>query len=208
MASLLRLKSKESLGSTGSIEGSIQDTVVVVEALDVVLVVLLTVAAGNVALGPLAEASGDLLATLAWVLSVVAVIALVQLSSLTVWGWATVGEEVGVVEAALLLVTLEGVLHTLGGLLESLLEVVLSLPEAEPVVQELARELGQTGQTLERVSWWDLFVVGGGDGQNNGLREVHFSSFSQLLDCDLKPAPPSAIYTTKEDQVLAPPPRE
>merc|ERR1711980_39204 len=181
MASLLRLKSKESLGS-GSIEGSVQNTVVVVEALDVVLVVPLTVAAGNVALGPLAEASGDLFATLAWVRSVVAVIALVQLSSLTVWGWATVGEEVGVVEAALLLVTLEGVLHTLGGVLESLLEVVLSLPEAEPGVQELARELGQTGQTLERVSWWDLFVVGG-DGQNNGLSEFHFSSFSQLLDC-------------------------
>ena len=164
---------KECLGGLG-LEGGAQDTVVVVEALDVVLVLLLTVAPGNVALGPLAETGGDLFDADGWVFSVVSLtVDQIELTSLTVWCWATVGEKVWIVEAALLIVTLEGVRHALGSLLETGLEGVLSLPEAEPFVQDLGGELGQTSQTLEGVSWWDLFVVGDGNGQNNGLSEFH-----------------------------------
>ena len=147
--------------ASGVVELLGQDSVPLVHAVDDVLVVSLTAALGNVALGPLAVASGDLLDTLAWVGTVVTENVIVS-SSLT--GWATVWELVLVVVATSLLTALEVSLHTVSVGLEFSDPIVLSGHEVEPLVQDLLAKVLQFVQTLERVSWWDLLVIGNGNG--------------------------------------------
>ena len=119
-------------------------------------------ALGQVTLGPLAVAGSDLLDTGGRVLTVVSDLEVVIRSSLT-FG-ATVGEEVGVIEATSLVATVEVALHTFGISGEFVLPGINGGNKTEPVVQNLSGELGQTVQTLKWVSWWDFFVLGGGDG--------------------------------------------
>ena len=78
---------------------------------DLILVVLLTGALGQVTLGPLAVASGELTDTFGWVLTVVTV-DILGITSLTLG--ATMGELVLIVETASLVATVEVALHTLG----------------------------------------------------------------------------------------------
>ena len=42
----------------------------------------------------------------------------------------------------------------------------------EPLVQNLGRELGQAGQALQGMARRDLFVLGGGNGKNDGTSEM------------------------------------
>ena len=124
---------------------------------------------GKVSLGPLAEARGDLLDTAEWVrlvvsaeLGVFGFVTTIKRSSLT--GWATVWELVLVVVAASLLTALEVSLHTVSIGLEFTNPIVFSGHEVEPLVQDLLAKVLQFVQTLERVSWWDLLVIGNGNG--------------------------------------------
>ena len=145
------------------------------------LIVLLAIASGNVALGPLAEAGGDLAGALPWVLAVVTV-QVVDVATLALGLGATMGTQFGIVEAALLLVTGEGLLHTVGSLGELGDELVLALPETEVLVQDLLGELDQAVETLERVTWGHLLLVGGGNSEKDGLSEFHLVFWcSQLL---------------------------
>ena len=135
-----------------------------VHAVDLVRVIFLSRALGDVTLGPFAVTSGDLLDTDGGVLTVVSVeVEIIVLTSLALG--TTVGEVVGVVVAASLVATVEVALHTLGVVGELADPGLLRWQEVEPVVQDLGRELGQLGQSLERVSWWDLLVLGGGNGE-------------------------------------------
>ena len=147
--------------ASGVVELLRQDSIPLVHAIDDVLVVSLTATLGNVALGPFAVASGDLLDTLARVGAVVAE-NIVFSSALT--GWTTVGELVLVIVATSLLTTLEVSGHTVGIGLEFTNPVVLSGHKFEPLVQDLLAEELQFLETLERVAGWDLLVlVGGGN---------------------------------------------
>ena len=158
------------LGSVELGQFSLEDTVPLVHAVDDVLVVLLSSALGDVALGPLAVAGGDLLDADGGVLTVVTIPdGVIVRSSLTGLG-ATVGKVLLVVVATSLVATLEVALHTAGVVAEFLNPSLsaVSWQEAEPVGQDLCGELVQPGQTLERVAWWDLLVLGGGNGKKNG----------------------------------------
>lgn len=151
------------------------------EAGDLVLVVGLAVASGNVALGPLAEAGGDLLGALPWVLAVVT-LDILEFTTLAVAVGATMGQVVGIVVAALLLVALEGTLHAVGGVGELGDELVLALPEGELLVQQLGRESDELVEALERVLWWHLLLLGGGNGKKDGWGKFHLVFWgSQLL---------------------------
>ena len=115
---------------------------------------------GEVSLGPLAEARGDLLDTAEWVglvvsaeVSVGFIFTTIFGSSLT--GWATVGELVLIVEAA----SGESGLETSNVVVESS-GPVGGLTLAQVVVAPLTGESVELGQTLKGVSWWDLLVVG------------------------------------------------
>jgi len=119
----------------------------VTEAGDLVLVVGLAVASGNVALGPLAEAGGDLLGALPWVLAVVT-LDILEFTTLAVAVGATMGQVVGIVVAALLLVALEGTLHAVGGVGELRDELVLALPEGELLVQQLNQSTSKSSFPL------------------------------------------------------------
>jgi hypothetical protein len=154
------------------VESLNHEGVVVTETGDLVLMVLLAIASGDVALGPLAEAGGDLLGTLPWVIAVVAV-HIVEVTTLALGLGATMGSQLGIVESAFLLVTGEGILHTVGGLGELGDELVLALPETEVLVQDLLGELDQAVETLERVTWGHLLLLGGGNSEKDGLSEFH-----------------------------------
>ena len=90
---------------------SLEFHVPTVHAVDLVLVVSLAGALGDVSLGPLAVSGSDLLDTLSWVLTVVSV-NIVKLTSLTLG--TAMGHLVLVVKAASLVATVEVALHTIG----------------------------------------------------------------------------------------------
>ena len=128
-------------------------------------VVSLTRALGQVALGPLSVTGGDLLDADGRVLAVVPIFEVVR-SSFS--GGTTVWKLVRIVMTTSLVTTVKVALHT-GGIVGELLNpALLGRQEGEPSVQDLLGELGQAFQSLERVSWWDLLVLGGGDGENDG----------------------------------------
>ena len=136
-----------------------------VHAVDLEGVVSLTRALGQVALGPLAVTGGKLLDADGRVLAVVPIFEVVRSSfscRTTVW------KLVGVVMATSLLTTFKVALHTFGIVGELVNPSLLGRQEGEPIVHDLLGELGQAGQSLERVSRWDLLVLGGGDGENDG----------------------------------------
>ena len=140
---------------------SLEKVVPLGHAVDLVLVLTLAGALRQVALGPLAVASGQLLDTDGGVLTVVTL--LIGFTSLTLG--ATMGKLVLVVVATTLFATVEVALHT-GGVVGELVDPgVLGGKTREPVVQDLLGELGQTSQTLKWVTWWNLFVLCDGNGQ-------------------------------------------
>ena len=88
-----------------------------VHAIDLVSVISLSRALGDVSLGPLAVTSGDLFDTDGGVLTVVSVeVEIIVLTSLALG--TTVGEVVGIVVAASLVATVEVALHAPGIALE------------------------------------------------------------------------------------------
>ena len=137
-------------------------------------------AAGDVSLGPLAEARGDLLDAAEWVALVVAaevgvlgLVATVNGSSLTgIWVWATVGEKVLVIEGAELPASLEA-----GNVSVELGDPVGSLVSGQVVGAPLLGEGSEFGQTLKGVSWWDLLVIGRGGGNKSNGESFHFFLF-------------------------------
>ena len=136
-----------------------------VHAVDLEGVVSLTRALGQVALGPLAVTGGKLLDADGRVLAVVPIFEVVRSSfscRTTVW------KLVGVVMATSLLTTFKVALHTFGIVGELVNPSLLGRQEGEPIVHDLLGELGQAGQSLQRVSRRDLLVLGGGDGENDG----------------------------------------
>ena len=136
-----------------------------VHAVDLEGVVSLTRALGQVALGPLAVTGGKLLDADGRVLAVVPIFEVVRSSfscRTTVW------KLVGVVMATSLLTTFKVALHTFGIVGELVNPPLLGGQEGEPIVHDLLGELGQAGQSLQRVSRRDLLVLGGGDGENDG----------------------------------------
>merc|ERR1712026_630886 len=158
------------------IKGFDHQSVVVSESFDLMLVFLLTIAACNVALGPLTVASCDLFGTLPWVLAVVTVEHFTQVTSFTVlvsWSWSTMGKIVGIIVTTLLLVTLESILHAIGSFRELGDEFFLALPEAEMIGQKLGGEFDQAIQALKWMTWWDLFVISCRNGKENCLSEFH-----------------------------------
>merc|ERR1712021_22437 len=127
------------------------------------LVLALTGTLGDVSLGPLAETSGDLLGAFDGVLTVVTIDISIIFTSLAL-SWATMLGSI-IVESATLIVTVEVALHA-GGIVGKLVDPrVLGGEERVPLVQDLRREVGQLGKALERVTWWDLLVLGGGNGE-------------------------------------------
>ena len=145
----------------------LKENIPFVHAIDLVLVLSLAGALGQVALGPLAVAGRYLLDTDAWVLPIVSInvkLIIRSASSLR----AAVGELVLVVKATSLLATLEVALHAPGISLELVDPGLLGRQPLEPLVEDLRGELGQPFQTLERVSWRHLLVLGGGNGKNDG----------------------------------------
>ena len=130
-------------------------------AVDLMLVLALTGALRQVSLGPLLVTSGQLLDTNGGVLTVVTL--LIGFTSLSLG--ATMGHLFLVVETTTLITTVEVALHT-GGIVGELVDpAVHGGHEAEPGGQHLVGELGQTLKTLERVAWWHLLVIGGGNGE-------------------------------------------
>ena len=73
-----------------------------------------------------------------------------------------------IVVTASLVATSEVDLHafSIGGKLVD--PALLRWQEVELVVQELLGHVGQPGQSVERVSRWDLLILGGGNGKNDG----------------------------------------
>merc|ERR1711892_10343 len=131
-------------------------------AVQLVLVLALTRALRDVSLGPLAETGGDLLGAFDWVLTVVTIDISVIFTSLALWTTMLGGI---IVESAALVATVEVALHTLGIVGELVDPRVLGGEEGVPLVQDLRREVSQLGKALERVTWWDLLVLGGGNGE-------------------------------------------
>ena len=137
-------------------------------------------AAGDVSLGPLAEARGDLLDAAEWVALVVAaevgvlgLVATVNGSSLTGVGvWATVGELVLVIEGAELPASLES-----GNISVELGTPVGGLSFSQVVIAPLVGEGLEFVQTLKGVSWWDLLVIGRGGGNESKGESFHFFLF-------------------------------
>ena len=143
---------------------SLETVVPLVHAEDLMLVDALALALRQVALGPLAVASGQLLDTNGGVLSVVSL--LIGFTSLTLG--ATMGQLVLVVETTTLISAVEVALHT-GGIVGKLVDpAVHGGHEGEPGGQNLIGELGQTFQTLEWVTWGHFLVIGGGNGEQEG----------------------------------------
>merc|ERR1711892_1436826 len=139
---------------------SLEKVVPLGHAVDLVLVLTLAGALRHVALGPLAVASGQLLDALDGILTVVTL--LIGFTSLALGATMLL---VLVVVATTLFATVEVGLHT-GGIVGELVDPgVLGGKTREPAVQDLLGELGQTSQTLEGMTWWDLFVIGGGNGK-------------------------------------------
>ena len=137
-----------------------------VHAVDLEGVVSLTRALGQVALGPLAVTGGKLLDADGRVGAIVAIKIEVIRSSFS--SRTTVWKLVGVVMATSLLTTFKVALHTFGIVGELVNPSLLGRQEGEPIVHDLLGELGQAGQSLQRVSRRDLLVLGGGDGENDG----------------------------------------
>ena len=92
-------------------EVTLEEVVPLGHTVDLMLVVALTGALGQVTLGPLAVASGQLLDADGWVLTVVTV-DILGITSLTLG--ATMGELVLIVETTSLVATFEVAAHTLG----------------------------------------------------------------------------------------------
>merc|ERR1711935_773240 len=126
------------------------------------LVLALTGTLWDVTLGPLAETSGNLLGAFNGVLTVVTIDIGIIFTSLTLGATMLGGI---IVESATLIATVEVALHTLGIVGELVDPRVLGRKEGVPLVQDLGREVGQLGKALERVTWWDLLVLGGGNGE-------------------------------------------
>ena len=142
---------------------TLEEVVPLGHTVDLMLVVALTGALGQVTLGPLAIASGELANAFHGILTIVT-INIISIASFTLG--ATVGQLLFIVETASLIATLKVVCHTLaiGGELGD--PGVFGRQELEPGIQHLLGELVETVETLEWMPWWNLFVIGcGGNGK-------------------------------------------
>ena len=147
-------------------EMSLEKIVPLRHAVDLMLIVALTGALGQVTLSPLAVASGELANAFNRILTIVT-INIISIASFALG--ATVGQLLLIVETASLIATLKVGRHTLaiGGELGD--PGVFGRQELEPGIQHLLGELIETIETLEWMPWWNLLVIGcGSNGKEKG----------------------------------------
>merc|ERR1719229_629689 len=139
-----------------------------VHTLDLPLVFTLTRASRQVSLSPFTVSSSQLFNCNRWILTVVTVNIKIKFTSVTVSSWTTMGKIISIIVSTALITTLEVTLHSTSISFECINPKLFFFPsktiwkEGKPCVHNLLCKLIQTRQTLKRVSWWDLLVIGSG----------------------------------------------
>ena len=154
-----------------------------VHTVDLMFILFLTRTSSQVTFGPFPEASSDLFRSNRWIFTIVPE-NIISVTSITLCFsgklWATMGKIVFIIVAASLVTTVEVTLHTFSIVGELVYLFVLRWKPWKPVVEKLFREISQTLQSMEGVSWWDLLVLSWSKGQKKSWWKFHFSFFLLL----------------------------
>ena len=145
---------------------SLEFVVPFVHSVDLVLVLLLSGACGNVSFCPFSVSGGNLFGSFGRVLAVVSVP--FGFTSFSVRFGSAMGEVFFIVVASSLFSTFEVLFHTSGVFFKFCYPGILAGQPFVPFVEEFCREFGQSFETLEGVSWGHFSIISGGDGGEDG----------------------------------------
>ena len=163
-----------------------------VHSVDLVGVLSLSGTSWKVPFCPFSESGGNLFGAYRRVFAVVSVPNVINIPAFSV-SWSTMGEVFVIVVPAPLVATLGVSFHSSRISLEFSLPGFLGRQPSVPIVQKFGGEFDQPVQTLERVSWWYLFLLSG-DGGNDCDGKFHvftcFGDFMTLIEFLI-------IFTTK-----------
>merc|ERR1712113_426080 len=140
-----------------------------VHSVDLMLIVLLSRALRDVSFSPFSEPRSDLTSSKNWIGSVVSEdVVFIAFSSTSFSGWSTMWKLVFIIVSTSLVVSAKVSLHTSSIFFEFSLPCFFRSQKSVMIIKKLSRVGNKFIETLERVSWWNLLFVSGGNGENNG----------------------------------------